>query len=231
MAALRRQQADVRKLMRASYEVVVDEASAARGTLELLVKNFRGPAGTPYEGGVWMVFVHLPAEYPIKSPSIGFRTRIFHPNIDERSGSVCLDVINQSWSPMYDLINVFEVFLPQLLSYGNATDPLNGEAAALMLREPARYTARVREYVTRFATAGAAGATAAAPPLPAASGGGGGGGSSSGSVASPLLRAGSSSGGGSTPASLAATTRAAEVDDDDVEVGSVPSDISDLSDL
>ena len=31
------------------------------------------------------------------------------------AGSVCLDVINQCWSPMYDLINIFDVFLPQLV--------------------------------------------------------------------------------------------------------------------
>ena len=29
------------------------------------------------------------------------------------AGSVCLDVINQTWSPMFDLVNVFETFLPQ----------------------------------------------------------------------------------------------------------------------
>lgn len=61
-----------------------------------------------------------------------------------RSGSVCLDVINQTWSPMYDMINIFEVFLPQLLRYPNPSDPLNGEAAAMLMREPKSYEAKVR---------------------------------------------------------------------------------------
>lgn len=43
-----------------------------------------------------------------------------------------------------DLINVFEVFLPQLLLYPNPTDPLNGEAAALLMREPQAYEQRVK---------------------------------------------------------------------------------------
>jgi ubiquitin-conjugating enzyme E2 H len=61
-----------------------------------------------------------------------------------RSGSVCLDVINQTWSPMYDMINIFEVFLPQLLRYPNPSDPLNGEAAAMLLREPKAYELKVK---------------------------------------------------------------------------------------
>jgi ubiquitin-conjugating enzyme E2 H len=46
--------------------------------------------------------------------------------------------------PYADLINVFEVFLPQLLLYPNPTDPLNGEAAALLMREPQAYNQRVK---------------------------------------------------------------------------------------
>ena len=45
---------------------------------------------------------------------------------------------------MFDMINIFEVFLPQLLRYPNPTDPLNGEAAALLMREPKSYDAKVK---------------------------------------------------------------------------------------
>lgn len=45
---------------------------------------------------------------------------------------------------MFDMINIFEVFLPQLLRYPNPNDPLNGEAAALLMRHPKDYDAKVR---------------------------------------------------------------------------------------
>lgn len=43
-----------------------------------------------------------------------------------------------------DLVNVFEVFLPQLLLYPNPSDPLNGEAAALMMRDRTAYDQKVK---------------------------------------------------------------------------------------
>ncbi|GBG70175.1 hypothetical protein CBR_g6306 [Chara braunii] len=57
-----------------------------------------------------------------------------------------------------NLINVFEVFLPQLLLYPNPSDPLNGEAAALLMREPEHYNNKVREYCEKYAKAEDAGA-------------------------------------------------------------------------
>lgn len=45
---------------------------------------------------------------------------------------------------MFDMINIFEVFLPQLLRYPNPTDPLNGEAAALLMRDSGAYETRVK---------------------------------------------------------------------------------------
>ncbi|CEH16986.1 ubiquitin-conjugating enzyme e2 8 [Ceraceosorus bombacis] len=139
------------KLLMSDHEVTL-----VNDSMQEFFVRFHGPDETPFAGGVWKIHVELQDQYPYKSPSIGFMNKIFHPNIDELSGSVCLDVINQTWSPMFDMVNIFEVFLPQLLRYPNPTDPLNGEAAALLMREPKTYESKVKEYVARYATKEAA---------------------------------------------------------------------------
>ncbi|CAM8959237.1 unnamed protein product [Rhodiola kirilowii] len=142
----KRRDMDVMKLMMSDYVV----ETINDGINEFNVE-FHGPKESLYEGGVWKIRVELPDAYPYKSPSIGFMNKIYHPNVDELSGSVCLDVINQSWSPMFDLLNVFEVFLPQLLLYPNPSDPLNGDAASLMMKDPKLYEQKVKEYCERYA--------------------------------------------------------------------------------
>jgi len=142
----KRMDTDVMKLIESKHEV-----NLIGDSLNCFQVKFCGPSDSAYEGGVWRIRVELPEKYPFKSPSIGFLNKIFHPNIDLGSGSVCLDVINQTWTPLYDLSNIFDTFLPQLLMYPNPHDPLNGDAAGLYLHQPEEYKKRVRDYVSRYA--------------------------------------------------------------------------------
>lgn len=45
---------------------------------------------------------------------------------------------------MYSLPNIFETFLPQLLRYPNAQDPLNGDAASQYIRDKPAFDARCK---------------------------------------------------------------------------------------
>ena len=145
---IKRKEIDKRKIVLAGFEI---EESEPQNPSEFFITNFKGPKESLYEGGNWKLHIQLPENYPYKSPSIGFVNKIYHPNVDEKSGTICLDVINQTWSPLFELKNIFEEFLPQLLLYPNPNDPLNPDAADLLLHNKKRYEERVKKYVKLYA--------------------------------------------------------------------------------
>jgi ubiquitin-conjugating enzyme E2 L3 len=57
------------------------------------------PDNPPYDKGAFRIEINFAAEYPFKPPKITFKTKIYHPNIDEK-GQVCLPVISaENWMP------------------------------------------------------------------------------------------------------------------------------------
>ncbi|KAL6495508.1 Ubiquitin-conjugating enzyme E2 5 [Orobanche gracilis] len=110
----KRREMDLMKLMMSDYKVEVIND----GMQEFYV-HFHGPPDSPYHGGIWKIRVQLPDAYPYRSPSIDFINKIYHPNVDEMSGSICLDVINQTWSPMFGLVNVVKEYCQK---YAKAAD-------------------------------------------------------------------------------------------------------------
>ena len=145
---IKRKEIDKRKIVLAGFEI---EESEPQNPSEFFITNFKGPKESLYEGGNWKLHIQLPENYPYKSPSIGFVNKIYHPNVDEKSGTICLDVINQTWSPLFELKNIFEEFLPQLLLYPNPNDPLNSNAADLLLHHKKKYEETVKKYVKLYA--------------------------------------------------------------------------------
>lgn len=49
--------------------------------------SFKGPPGTPYEGGTYTIDVKIPNDYPFRPPVMKFDTKVWHPNVSSQTVS------------------------------------------------------------------------------------------------------------------------------------------------
>lgn len=105
------------------------------------VASLMGPAGTPYEGGVFFLSVEFPDDYPARPPTIKFLTKIYHMNVSE-DGAIHLDILADNWSPALTVAKVL-VSMTSLLRDPNpdASAALRADLAELYLSNPAKYAA------------------------------------------------------------------------------------------
>ena len=108
-----------------------------------------GPEGTPYAGGLFGLNVQFPADYPFKPPRMHFVTKIYHCNVNG-NGAICLDILNQAWSPALTLGKVL-LSISSLLSDCNPEDPLVPEIAHLFKNDRTRHDGNAKDWTRKFA--------------------------------------------------------------------------------
>mmetsp|Transcript_34333 Transcript_34333/g.96770 ORF Transcript_34333/g.96770 Transcript_34333/m.96770 type:complete len:158 (+) Transcript_34333:187-660(+) len=106
-----------------------------------------GPEDTIWEGGTFKLAMDFTEEYPNRPPKVVFLSNMFHPNI-YADGSICLDILQNQWSPIYDIASIL-TSIQSLLSDPNPNSPANSEAARLYQENKSAYSSRVKECVKR----------------------------------------------------------------------------------
>lgn len=105
----------------------------------------RRPAETPFEDGIFRLSLKFDETYPNKAPSVRFTSKIFHPNV-YADGALCLDILQNRWSPTYD-VGAILASIQSLLHDPNPESPANSEAASMFRTDRRTYGARVRQCV------------------------------------------------------------------------------------
>jgi len=106
-----------------------------------------GPTDTPFEDGTFRLVMGFEEAYPNKPPTVKFVSQMFHPNV-YASGELCLDILQNRWSPTYDVAAIL-TSVQSLLNDPNTGSPANLEASNLYKDNRKEYTKRVRETVER----------------------------------------------------------------------------------
>ncbi|KAI9845308.1 MAG: ubiquitin-conjugating enzyme E2 S [Sclerophora amabilis] len=73
----------------------------------------------------------MPEDYPTSPPKASFRTRIWHPNVEEYTGAVCVDTLKRDWKPELTIRDVL-ITISCLLIHPNPNSALNSSAGQLL---------------------------------------------------------------------------------------------------
>uniref|UniRef100_A0A8B9D7B6 Ubiquitin conjugating enzyme E2 B n=1 Tax=Anser cygnoides TaxID=8845 RepID=A0A8B9D7B6_ANSCY len=95
--------------------------------------------------GTFKLVIEFSEEYPNKPPTVRFLSKMFHPNV-YADGSICLDILQNRWSPTYDVSSIL-TSIQSLLDEPNPNSPANSQAAQLYQENKREYEKRVSAIV------------------------------------------------------------------------------------
>ncbi len=103
-----------------------------------------------YYDGTFILEIRFPRDYPFKPPKVRFLTRVYHCNVSDRSGAICLDLLKDQWSPVITVHKLL-ISIAQLLDDPCPEDPLTPEVSHLYLTNRAEHDAKAREWTEKYA--------------------------------------------------------------------------------
>uniref|UniRef100_A0A1I8HV70 E2 ubiquitin-conjugating enzyme n=3 Tax=Macrostomum lignano TaxID=282301 RepID=A0A1I8HV70_9PLAT len=107
------------------------------------------PEKEPYNQRAFRVRIEFPVEYPFKPPKVTFKTKIYHPNIDEK-GQVCLPIINpENWKPATKTDQVVQA-LVAMVHDPEPENPLRGDLAEEYLRDRKKFMKSAEEFTKKY---------------------------------------------------------------------------------
>ncbi|CAE7672334.1 unnamed protein product [Symbiodinium sp. CCMP2592] len=108
-----------------------------------------GPDGTPYAGGVWLLYVVFPTEFPVEPPEVRFITPIKHCNINQH-GRVCHSILGRNWTRETRARSLLESIYGLLLC-PDVDDPLDSTLALAFYDDSGLYESSIVDHVQRHA--------------------------------------------------------------------------------
>ena len=85
------------KELKSSDIVVISAGPINKDNIYKWSATILGPESSPYEGGIFLLNIYFPNEYPFKPPKMKFDTKIWHPNISSQTGAICLDILKNEF--------------------------------------------------------------------------------------------------------------------------------------
>ncbi|CAL5351673.1 unnamed protein product [Camellia sinensis] len=110
----------------------------------IIYADIEGPAGTPYENGVFRMKLILSHDFPHSPPKGYFLTKIFHPNI-ATNGEICVNTLKKDWNPSLGLRHVL-IVVRCLLIEPFPESALNEQAGKMLLENYEEYARHARLY-------------------------------------------------------------------------------------
>ncbi|KAL6160063.1 hypothetical protein ACJBU6_01416 [Exserohilum turcicum] len=107
--------------------------------------SLQGLKNSAYQGGTFKFHLHFTEEYPAKPPTLRFTTRIYHPNVDARTGAVAWRMLGSGWHHNITVEKVM-MSLRTLLDHPELESAVEMQIAREFIQQPKRYVHHAKQW-------------------------------------------------------------------------------------